>query len=287
MQKEKAKAAKNLLERLRRGETVGGGLGERLDFEAEFRAAGFTARELRRMSLIGRLTEAELGQLLKAVHAADMTNKAAEREARRIIRAPRRRSYERERPYTLRLPRPDAVDRVRALRPPRPLQRRDASWRNTATPSFPILRHVLANCPKAKSASIHDRCKVRYGADSRLNSRELRRGEVLSRPATVRFGLRRTRGGHENNERPASRFHARLGIARRSFRPLKTLHRSWNIRSPSRLRGATIAAKRREMRTIFSKAGAGRGPQPVKRLVRRLVSWAAIFIGVMTLGRAH
>ena len=33
---------------------------------------------------------------------------------------------------------------------------------------LPELRHVLANCPKAKSVSIHDQCKVRYGEDSRL-----------------------------------------------------------------------------------------------------------------------
>jgi hypothetical protein len=31
------------------------------------------------------------------------------------------------------------------------------------------LRHVLANCPKANAHSIHDRCKVRYGEDSRLS----------------------------------------------------------------------------------------------------------------------
>jgi hypothetical protein len=31
------------------------------------------------------------------------------------------------------------------------------------------LRHVLANCPKARSQSIHDRCKVRDGEDSRLS----------------------------------------------------------------------------------------------------------------------
>ena len=34
---------------------------------------------------------------------------------------------------------------------------------------LPDLRHVLANCPKARSQSIYDRCKVRYGADSRLS----------------------------------------------------------------------------------------------------------------------
>jgi hypothetical protein len=35
---------------------------------------------------------------------------------------------------------------------------------------LPELRHILANCPKAKSQSIHDRCKVRYGADSRAST---------------------------------------------------------------------------------------------------------------------
>jgi hypothetical protein len=34
---------------------------------------------------------------------------------------------------------------------------------------LPELRHVLADCPKARSQSIHDRCRVRYGADSRLS----------------------------------------------------------------------------------------------------------------------
>jgi hypothetical protein len=34
---------------------------------------------------------------------------------------------------------------------------------------LPELLYVLADCPKAKSASIHDRCKVRYGEDSRLS----------------------------------------------------------------------------------------------------------------------
>jgi hypothetical protein len=28
---------------------------------------------------------------------------------------------------------------------------------------LPELRHVLANCLKARSQSMHDRCKVRYG----------------------------------------------------------------------------------------------------------------------------
>jgi hypothetical protein len=33
---------------------------------------------------------------------------------------------------------------------------------------LPELRHVLANCPKARSFSIYDQCKVRYGKDSRF-----------------------------------------------------------------------------------------------------------------------
>jgi hypothetical protein len=31
---------------------------------------------------------------------------------------------------------------------------------------LPELRHVLANCPKAKSFSVRDQCKVRYGVMS-------------------------------------------------------------------------------------------------------------------------
>jgi hypothetical protein len=34
---------------------------------------------------------------------------------------------------------------------------------------LPDLRHVLANCPKAKSHSVYDQCKVRYGRESRLS----------------------------------------------------------------------------------------------------------------------
>jgi hypothetical protein len=34
---------------------------------------------------------------------------------------------------------------------------------------LPELRHVLANCPKARSFSVYDQCKVVYGRDSRLS----------------------------------------------------------------------------------------------------------------------
>jgi hypothetical protein len=34
---------------------------------------------------------------------------------------------------------------------------------------LPDLSHVLASCPKAKSFSTRDQCKVRYGKDSRCS----------------------------------------------------------------------------------------------------------------------
>jgi hypothetical protein len=35
---------------------------------------------------------------------------------------------------------------------------------------LPELRHVLANCPKARSFSVHDQCRVVYGKDSRSST---------------------------------------------------------------------------------------------------------------------
>ena len=35
---------------------------------------------------------------------------------------------------------------------------------------LPELRHALANCPKARSFSVHDQCKVVYGKDSRSST---------------------------------------------------------------------------------------------------------------------
>src|ERR1700722_10000946 len=35
---------------------------------------------------------------------------------------------------------------------------------------LPELRHVLANCPKARSQSIYDRCKAVYGKDSQWST---------------------------------------------------------------------------------------------------------------------
>jgi hypothetical protein len=35
---------------------------------------------------------------------------------------------------------------------------------------LPELLYVLADCPKARSQSVYDRCKVRYGKDSRSST---------------------------------------------------------------------------------------------------------------------
>ena len=35
---------------------------------------------------------------------------------------------------------------------------------------LPELRHVLANCPKSRSFSVHDRCRVVYGKNSRSST---------------------------------------------------------------------------------------------------------------------
>jgi hypothetical protein len=88
---ERAQAAKDRLERIRRGESVPGDLGKPFDAERALKAAGFTERDLRRMRLLASLTEAEMKQAsaktcAEVVGAAD---RAAEREARRIIRARR------------------------------------------------------------------------------------------------------------------------------------------------------------------------------------------------------
>ena len=88
---ERAQAAKNRLERIRRGESVPGGLGKPFDARAALKAEGFTERDLRRMRLLASLTEAEMKQASAKTCAevVDAADRAIEREARRIIRARR------------------------------------------------------------------------------------------------------------------------------------------------------------------------------------------------------
>ena len=57
---ERAQAAKDRLERIRRGESVPGGLGKPFDVRAALKAAGFTERDQRRCELLASLTEAEM-----------------------------------------------------------------------------------------------------------------------------------------------------------------------------------------------------------------------------------
>jgi hypothetical protein len=88
----RAKAARERVERIHRGENVSGGLGEprtREDFEAELLAAGFTKRDLRRMSMLTAVHD--LGEdvweaFLQSVHASDHADRAAEREARACLK---------------------------------------------------------------------------------------------------------------------------------------------------------------------------------------------------------
>jgi hypothetical protein len=88
---EKVEAAKSRLEKLRRGEDVAGGLGKPFDVERALKAAGFTERDQRRCELLASLTEAEMKQASAKTGAevVDAADRAAEREARRIIRARR------------------------------------------------------------------------------------------------------------------------------------------------------------------------------------------------------
>jgi uncharacterized membrane protein len=91
-----AQAAKDRLERIRRGENVPGGLGKPFDVRAALKAAGFTERDLRRMRLLASLTETEMKQAsaTAGAEAADAADRAVVREARRIIGA--RREAERQ-----------------------------------------------------------------------------------------------------------------------------------------------------------------------------------------------
>jgi hypothetical protein len=76
--------------------------------------------------------------------------------------------HARPRPHAVGLPRPNPLDRVPTLRPPRPLQHRPPH-REIRRRQAPELRHILANCPKAKSFSIHDRCQT-YCKDTRAST---------------------------------------------------------------------------------------------------------------------
>jgi hypothetical protein len=75
--------AKERLEKIKRGESVAGGLGKKMDREAMIKAMGITENDALHFMRIASLTEAEL-KLLPGVEAMD---KAKRRAVRRILRA--------------------------------------------------------------------------------------------------------------------------------------------------------------------------------------------------------
>ena len=83
---ERAQAAKDRLERIRRGESAPGGLGKPFDVRAAFKAEGFTERDLRRMRLMASLTKAEFATLCEQTRTKEIDAiYKVSREARRII----------------------------------------------------------------------------------------------------------------------------------------------------------------------------------------------------------
>jgi hypothetical protein len=82
----KAEAAKSRLEKIRRGEAVAGGLGKRLDVGAMLKAAGFTTCEMKRMQLMASLTDEDFKAVLARTKPAEATDKAFDREVRRLVR---------------------------------------------------------------------------------------------------------------------------------------------------------------------------------------------------------
>jgi hypothetical protein len=88
---EKVEVARSRLEKLKRGESVAGGLGKKLDVVAVMKAAGWTPSMMGRARLLASLTEAEFRQASAKTSAevAGAADRAIEREARRIIRVRR------------------------------------------------------------------------------------------------------------------------------------------------------------------------------------------------------
>jgi len=85
-------AAKDRLEKIKRGENVSGGLGKRFthaDAVAMLKAMGWTPKDFRDMELLHSLTKVEFESLFQAPHKdrwLDALDRAFDREVRRIIR---------------------------------------------------------------------------------------------------------------------------------------------------------------------------------------------------------
>ena len=77
------------LEKLKRGESVSGGLGKKFDVVAAMKAAGWTPSMMRHARLLASLTDAEMKQAISRAHVSGAVDRAVNREVRRIIRARR------------------------------------------------------------------------------------------------------------------------------------------------------------------------------------------------------
>ena len=82
---EKREIARERLAKLARGESVAGGLGKKLDFNKQLRAAGFTARWIKQAQLLAGLTSQEFQTLLQRADTAKAADRALDRELRRMI----------------------------------------------------------------------------------------------------------------------------------------------------------------------------------------------------------
>jgi hypothetical protein len=86
----RAYAAKERLERISRGESVPGGLAKRLDFDELIKIAGITPGMLKRMKMLGSLTDEEFESMFEKERAEkriEAVDQAIDREVRKIIRA--------------------------------------------------------------------------------------------------------------------------------------------------------------------------------------------------------
>ena len=89
---ERREAAKDRVEKIKRGENVEGGLGKRIDLRAMLKGI-LTPDQFRRVELVGSLRKAEFETLLDDAHlkrVSEAGDKVADREARRTIRARKR-----------------------------------------------------------------------------------------------------------------------------------------------------------------------------------------------------
>jgi hypothetical protein len=83
---ERREAARERLVKLKHGESVSGGMGKKLDVNAMLKAAGFTARELKRMQLQASLTGQDFETVLQRTKPSEVIDKAFDREVRRLVR---------------------------------------------------------------------------------------------------------------------------------------------------------------------------------------------------------